>query len=158
MQAIILLSIALASAILILVVLNAFLFWFFYRMIERIDSMFGTGKVKNLKQVLFSHADQLKEHGAELRNAFEKIKNLENISEKTFQKMGVVRFNPFSEMGGNQSFAVALLDNKNNGFVILSLFLKEGNRVYAKVIREGKSNHSLSAEEKEAIARAIDSK
>ena len=155
MQAIIL---ALASAILILVVLNVFLFWFFNRIIKRIDLMLGKGKVKDLKQVLFSHTDQLKEHGAELRNAFEKIKNLENISERTFQKIGIVRFNPFSEVGGNQSFAIALLDNKNNGFVISSLFLKEGNRVYAKVIREGKSDHSLSAEEKEAIARAIGAK
>jgi hypothetical protein len=61
-------------------------------------------------------------------------------------------------MGGNQSFVIALLDDKNNGFVISSLFVKEGNRVYAKAIREGKSDYLLSKEEVEAINRAVNAK
>ena len=84
-----------------------------------------------------------------------KIKNLEGICEKTIQKTGLVRFNPFNDMGGNQSFVIALLDDKNNGFVISSLFVKEGNRVYAKAIKAGKSDHALSNEEKEAIEKAL---
>jgi len=93
-----------------------------------------------------------------LKDAFLKIDNLENILSKTIQKTGIVRFNPFSDIGGNQSFAIALLDEKNNGFVISSLFVKEGNRVYAKAVKDGKSEHSLSNEEIEAIDRAISSK
>ena len=58
-------------------------------------------------------------------------------------------------MGGNQSFVIALLDDKNNGFVISSLFIKEGNRVYAKAVKDGKSDYLLSNEEKEAIAIAM---
>ena len=69
-----------------------------------------------------------------------------------------MRFNPFNDLGGNQSFVIALLDNENSGFVISSLFVKEGNRVYAKAIRNGKSDHLLFDEEKEAIERAIRSK
>jgi len=61
-------------------------------------------------------------------------------------------------MGGNQSFVIALLDDKNNGFVISSLFIKEGNRVYAKAVKDGKSDHLLSDEEKEAINRAMGTK
>ncbi|MCX6722418.1 MAG: DUF4446 family protein [Candidatus Staskawiczbacteria bacterium] len=74
------------------------------------------------------------------------------------QKTGIVRFNPFNEMGGNQSFVIALLDDKNNGFVISSLFSKEGNRVYAKTVKAGKSDHMLSSEEVEALNMAINSK
>ena len=58
-------------------------------------------------------------------------------------------------MGGNQSFVIALLDAENNGFVISSLFVKEASRVYAKTIKKGKSDYSLSKEEQEAIAKAI---
>ena len=93
-----------------------------------------------------------------IEEAFLKIKNLEDICEITIQKIGVVRFNPFNEMGGNQSFIIALLDKKNNGFVISSLFVKDGNRVYAKTVKQGKSDYILSDEEIEAIERAINYK
>jgi hypothetical protein len=93
-----------------------------------------------------------------IKEAFLKIKSLEDICEITIQKTGIIRFNPFNEMGGNQSFVIALLDNKNNGFVISSLFVKEGNRVYAKAIKGGKSDHLLSNEEVEAINKAINAK
>ena len=96
-----------------------------------------------------------KELDKKLEEAFLKIKILENLSRLAIQKTGVVRFNPFNEMGGNQSFVIALLDDRNNGFVISSLFIKEGNRVYAKAIKNGKSTHVLSNEEKEAIQKAI---
>ena len=84
-----------------------------------------------------------------------KIKNLEDVCKITIQKTGVVRFNPFNEMGGNQSFVIALLDNKNNGFLISSLFVKDGSRVYSKTVKQGKSDYLLSNEELEAINRAI---
>jgi hypothetical protein len=61
-------------------------------------------------------------------------------------------------MGGNQSFVIAFLDQKNNGFVISSLFVKDGNRVYTKEVKDGKSDHTLSSEEKEAIEKAINKK
>jgi hypothetical protein len=93
----------------------------------------------------------------EIKTAFLRIKNLEDISEKAIKKTGIVRFNPFNEVGGNQSFVIALLDDKNNGFIISSLFFKEGNRVYAKAIKNGKSDHLLSNEEEEALKKAINS-
>lgn len=93
-----------------------------------------------------------------IKESFLKIKNLENISEKTIQKVNLVRFNPFGDIGGNQSFVIALLDNKNDGIVVSSLFSKEGNRVYSKAIKNGKSNNFLSVEEKQAISKAIGEK
>ena len=63
----------------------------------------------------------------------------------------MTRFNPFSEIGGDQSFAFALLDGKNNGFVVTSFYTKEGNRVYGKPIKNGKSQYALSQEELKAV-------
>jgi len=74
---------------------------------------------------------------------------------KHVQKVGVVRFNPFKDIGGDQSFSIALLDEEDNGLVITSLYGREGNRVYAKPIEGGQSKYQLSDEEKEAISRAI---
>ena len=91
----------------------------------------------------------------QLKKEFEKVlKEFENLKEKekfNIQKVGIVRFNPFKEVGGNQSFSIALLDGKDDGVVITSLYLREGNRVFAKPIKGGKSEFNLSKEEIEAI-------
>lgn len=68
------------------------------------------------------------------------------------QNVGMVRFNPFSSEGGNQSFSTALLDGKGNGIVITNLYTKEGNRTYGKPITGGSSKYPLSVEEEKVIA------
>ncbi len=142
------------SVILVLIIINAVLLWYFYSTNKKIDALLEKGKIKDFKDILLSQDKKNKDLEQKIKDAFSKIKNLENISEITIQKIAVVRFNPFNEMGGNQSFVIALLDGKNNGFVISSLFVKDGNRVYAKFINNGKSDHLLSKEEKEAIEKA----
>ncbi len=139
----------------VLVILNAFLLWYFYATNKKIDALLEKGKIKSFKDIFLSQKEKNDNLEEKLKEAFLKIKNLEALSERTMQKTGIVRFNPFNEIGGNQSFVIALLDDKNNGFVISSLFVKDGNRVYAKAIREGKSDYLLSDEEREAIERAI---
>lgn len=72
-----------------------------------------------------------------------------------FQKIGLVRYNPFQEMGGDQSFSIALLTQENDGFVLTSHFGRNAQRLYAKPIQAGKSEYQLSEEEEEAIRLAI---
>ena len=102
----------------------------------------------------------------EVLTAFEKLSDdfskvsqelveLKELNKKNLQKVGVVRFNPFKEGGGDQSFSIAVLDEANNGFVITSLYINATNRVYAKPIEKGTSSYSLSQEEKEAINKAM---
>jgi len=85
-------------------------------------------------------------------------KELKELKEKgrfSVQKVGVIRFNPFSGVGGDQSFSAAFLDADNTGVVFTSLFTQEGNRVYGKPIEKGASKYLLSEEEKKAIGEAI---
>jgi hypothetical protein len=77
--------------------------------------------------------------------------------ERSLGKVGMVRFNPFKEIGGNQSFSIAFLDHHDDGVVITSHFGRETNRVYAKQIKNGKAEHTLSKEEEEALKQAIHS-
>ncbi len=71
-----------------------------------------------------------------------------------FQKTALVRFNPFSEMGGDHSFSLALLDAHLSGFVITGLHTRDRTRVYAKKIDKGSCKQELSNEEKQALEKA----
>ena len=105
---------------------------------------------ENIKEVL-SDLKKIEKNIEKLSLALEL---LQKESKFHLQKVGIVRYNPFSDVGGNQSFSIALLDSDDNGFIITSLYSKEGNRVYGKAIKKGGSIYHLSKEEKEAIDRA----
>jgi len=150
--------IILGLVILVLAAFNVFLIRQARQTNETIDKLLEKGKIKEFKDIFLSQKEKNDELEEKIKQAFLEIENLYSICKRTIQKIGVVRFNPFTEVGGNQSFAIALLDDKNNGFVISSLFLKEGNRVYTKTIKNGKSDYLLSEEEVEAIKRALESK
>jgi len=80
---------------------------------------------------------------------------LENLTQRTIQKVGVIRYNPFSDTGGDQSFAIALLDSLGNGVVLSSLHSRTDTRVFAKPVQSGRSKFQLSDEEQEAIKKAL---
>jgi len=98
---------------------------------------------KNLEEVLKQFEELKKE-----------VRKFSQESKFSVQKVGIVRYNPFSGVGSDQSFSIALLDSNNNGVVISSLFGRDGNRVYGKPIKNGKSEYSLSEEENKAIEKA----
>ena len=153
MQTIIFLS--LGVVILILVMINAFLFYSFHQTNKKIDQLLEKGKIKDFRDIFLSQKEKNDDLEREIKEAFLKIENLENASEMSIRKIGVLRFNAFESVGGNQSFVIAMMDNKNNGFLISSLFGENGNRVYAKTIKQGNSDYPLSREEVSAISKAM---
>jgi hypothetical protein len=84
-----------------------------------------------------------------------RLPNVEARSTVSLQKVGIVRFNPFADTGGQQSFAIALLDSRGTGFVISSLHSRQATRMYMKPVIEGKSDTALGDEEAEAIRQAL---
>lgn len=105
---------------------------------------------KDLQEVI----SQLKNLKKDFRKMSIELNGLKKESKFSVQKTGIVRFNPFKNLGGNQSFSVALLDGNNDGVVITSFYSKDGNRVFGKPIKKGRSSHVLSEEEKRAIEKA----
>jgi hypothetical protein len=85
----------------------------------------------------------------------EDIKTLFEKNEIALQKVGLVKYDAFKEMGGKLSFALAILDEKNNGVLINSVHSSDGCYSYTKRIKNGDSNIALSNEEKEAVNRAV---
>ena len=107
-------------------------------------------KPENLKEVLA----YIKKINGRIEEISDDLNFVKKMAEISLQKVGVVRFNPFKDMGGDQSFSIALLDSGNNGLVVSSIYSRDGNRVYTKPIKNGDSEYQLSNEEKEAIKKA----
>lgn len=112
---------------------------------------------KSLEEVIlkrFKEVDELKK-----KDAAKKVQ-LDDINESlryAFSKMGMVKYDAFNEMGGKLSFALALLDNRNNGFLINAMHSREGCYTYVKEIINGESYINLGEEEKKALNKAINS-
>lgn len=85
----------------------------------------------------------------------QEIDSINDRLAKALQKIHTIRFNPFRDQGGNQSFATAFMDERGDGVVISSLYSRDKVSVYAKPLTEGKSEYELSEEEKEVISKAL---
>ncbi len=79
---------------------------------------------------------------------------LNNNIDSCIQKVGMVRYNAFADVGSDLSFALALLDRNNNGIILNGLYGSDSSNIYAKPIKDGISTYQLSEEEKEAISIA----
>jgi len=128
--------------------------FFVIKFLKSWQKIFKKGTKNNLDEILKNQLEDIENIKISLEEIFEKIKKLKIISDKTIQKIGVIRFNPFQDMGSDQSFSIALLDSKNSGVVITSLTSRSGTRIYAKPIEEGESKYQLINEELEAIKKA----
>mgnify|MGYP001559621039 FL=1 len=128
--------------------LALFLFANFFRHLTK------DAKGEELKKVL----DKILSREARNAEGTEELnKQVAILKEEGFghvQKVGLVRFNPFKEIGGDHSFSLVVLDGKDTGVVITGLHTRERTRIYAKAVKNGKSEIELSVEEKKALTKA----
>jgi Protein of unknown function (DUF4446) len=148
-----LIVLALVVAVLILLVLVTWLARQVSALRARLLAL-TRGEDGDLGDVLGAHLDRVYELGREVDRLGTRTGRLEATAPRAFQRVGLVRFNPFEDTGGNQSFALALLDAEGNGWVLSSLHARNGTRMYAKAIRGGRSEGALSDEENAAIKQA----
>jgi hypothetical protein len=110
----------------------------------------------SLSEVLDNHIDRV-EHVARRLDELNRLHEfLETRSRGSLQHIGMVRFNPFEDTGSDQSFAIALLDDRRDGIVISSLHGRNVTRIFAKPVQDGGSQHNLSDEEANAIRIAVE--
>jgi len=109
-----------------------------------------------------SLGELIADHGARIEAAHADIVKLQRAADlldasvaRSIQCIGLVRYNPFQEAGGDQSFALALLDRTGNGVIISSLHGRTATRFYAKAVKDGTSALSLSDEETQALKQAM---
>jgi hypothetical protein len=110
----------------------------------------------SLQQLLDSHLGKVIEVGTKAEELAKLYESLEARSRGSLQHIGMVRFNPFEDTGSDQSFAIALLDDRRDGIVLSSLHGRGQTRLFAKPVEGGESKHQLSDEEAQAIRIAVD--
>lgn len=125
------------------------------RLSRRLDGITRGTDGRSLEAVLDAHLDKVFAVALELDELAARSAVLEANARRAFQRVGLVRFNPFDDTGGNQSFAVAVLDGNGDGFVLSSLHARGGTRVFAKSVSGGRSEANLSTEEAEALSLAL---
>ena len=108
----------------------------------------------SLEGVLRDHVAQEGQTVDQVRALDQLARRLEGASVFHLQRMAIVRFNPFRDSGGDQSFAIALADGQGNGVILSSLHARDMTRVYAKPLEKWQSTYSLTDEEKQAIGLA----
>lgn len=111
-------------------------------------------KGDSLEEILFNHLDEVKKVEKEIEEIKEFYNRLDTRLKKTIQKVGIIRYNAFDDMGSDLSFSLALLDESNNGVVISNLYGRNESTTYAKPIKNAESRYKLSIEEMQAIDRA----
>lgn len=112
---------------------------------------------RSLEAMLDAHLDKVYAVAREVDDLAARSAILEAVQRKAVQHVGLVRFNPFEDTGGNQSFALAMLDANGDGFVVSSLHARTLTRVYGKAVVGGKAEAALSDEESEALRQALSS-
>jgi len=125
------------------------------RLGTRIDALARGSDGQSLEAVLGGHLDRVRQVVRDVDVVAARTAVLERDLQAAFGRFGLVRFNPFEDTGGNQSFALALLDGHGDGVVVSSLHARTGTRLYAKAIARGASEAALSAEEAEALRQAL---
>ena len=110
----------------------------------------------SLEQVLDQHIGQVRQVSSRLDDLNTMTEYLEQRTRGSLQHIGLVRFNPFEDTGSDQSFAIALLDDRKDGIVISSLHGRANTRIFAKPVENGTSRHTLSSEETDAIRIAVE--
>jgi hypothetical protein len=112
-------------------------------------------EAQNVEELLVNISEKTGIFQDKLAQLEDKFTSIQAFSGKHIQNWGLVRFKAFQNTGGDQSFALALLDGSGDGVVISSIFGREESRVYCKPVSRGVSNYPLSQEEQEAINKAL---
>jgi hypothetical protein len=124
------------------------------RLESRLDAITRGVDGRSLAAVLEAHLERVDAVAIRQNELASRVGSLDALAARSVQGVGLVRFNTFEDTGGNQSFALALLDPSGDGVVVSSLHTRNSTRMYAKAIRGGVPEGALSAEEAEALRLA----
>jgi len=129
-----------------------FLLW---RLIKTFNRLTKGVSDEDFRSILGKLLDEIKDQQKKNEELDKRLSLLNLDCLNHIQKIGFIRYNPFSETGGNQSFALAILDGRDSGLVITSLHSRESTRVFAKPVKEGKeAGFEFSKEEIQAVLAA----
>ncbi len=146
----------LCGAVVVLLLFCIVLFIQLHGQKKRYEFFMGTGRRPsyNLEMKLEKYYETSKNIEEKYSKLLDMVTDLDQMAKSKIQKVGLIRYNPFEEMGGNLCFALALLDGNDNGVVLNGIHSRTGSFTYAKPIEMGVSTYMLSDEEIKAVEMA----
>jgi len=150
------LLIGLAAAVVVLFILCIVLFVKFSGQKKKYDYFMGANRrpSHNLEMKIQDYYETSKRIEEKYSKLLDMVTDMDKTDKTKIQKVGLIRYNPFDEMGGNLCFALALLDGHDNGVVLNGIHSRTGSFTYAKPIEMGVSTYMLSEEEIKAVEMA----
>jgi len=121
----------------------------------RLKRIFSGFKAKNMESLIAEVTKKTKELEEERKKTELQISSIDKRLAQSIRNIETVRFNPFPQAGGNQSFAISLLNDDGNGVVISSLYARDRTSLFAKPIKAGQSEFELTKEEKSVLKKSI---
>ena len=113
------------------------------------------GNGNNIEEILKHQLSKLEELDSKNQELYAFCKDINQNMKKCIQKVGIIRYSAFKDVGSDLSFAVALLDEENSGIVFNGVYSSEASNIYAKPIIKGESKYRITEEEKQAIQIAM---
>lgn len=117
--------------------------------------MRGEESGASIEKMLLDHIEETRRVAEENERLREENRRIDALLQTAVTRVGLVRFSAFENVGGDLSYAVALLDAHNNGVVFSSIFARDNSRSYVKPIEDGRSSYTLTREEEQAVRDAI---
>lgn len=125
------------------------------RIEERFDDLFENASSDNMSRLLADCLTSMRATSAAVQRMKTEHDQIAATMPSVIRHVGLVRFSPFHDTGGDQSFALALLDGRRDGVIVTGLHSRAESRLYAKPIERGMSGYTLTPEEREAMDRAL---
>ena len=122
---------------------------------RRLKTIFAGESIQDVDQLIEAYAERFGDIDGQIRQILETLNQQDTRISSTLGKVGLKRFNPFQDMGGDMSFILALLDESNTGVLITNIVMRDGNRIYAKHISAGTATLTLSEEEQEILTQTM---
>ena len=148
-------TVGLAALVLILIIIMIVNGVKMKKLKKKYEAFMAGKNAASLEDTLVKRLNQVEDLIASDEHTQEKVQMVLDHLDNTYQKVGLVKYDAFNEMGGKLSFSLALLNRKNNGFIINAMHSREGCYTYVKEIVKGESYVELAEEEAEALDKAI---
>ena len=142
-----------AFVVLVSIFLLVFFLWM-HKTEKRLKRFFLGKKAKDLEDTILVLENDISKLSLAKENIERELTSINQKLKKSLRGLETIRFNPFPDQGSNQSFAIGILNEEGDGVVLSSLYSRERMSVFAKPIKNGKSEYELTNEEKEALQKA----
>lgn len=143
---------ALLALVLLLILGWLMLAWLLARQNRRIHALTQGVEGSNLEEVLTAHLEKVKQAEQRMDVLEQAVAILQAQMPECLQRAHLVRYDAFEDVGGEQSFSLALLNRRGDGILLTSVYSRLDVRVYAKALRDGRASHALSQEEERVLS------